>query len=247
MAFWGDYHTHTVYSHGSGTVEDNVAAARERGLKAVAITDHGISGFPENMHPCDLPAFFADVKRARDLYPDMTVLAGVEANLLDAGGTLDMPDGAEDMLDLIICGYHRARFPDTLGSLFGFWLPNALAPKSSARRRAKNTDAYIRAMQRYRVGIIAHPLREITCDLNALGEAAKEYGVYIELNSKKCLLTREDFETLAATGCSFICDSDAHSPGRVGDFSAAEQLDAAGLDRTLIANWNAFPHFRDKI
>ena len=38
-----DYHTHTLYSHGKGTIIDNVLAAREKGLKAIAITDHGFN------------------------------------------------------------------------------------------------------------------------------------------------------------------------------------------------------------
>ena len=41
MRLWGDYHTHTSYSHGRGTVGDMVLAAKDRGLKEVAITDHG--------------------------------------------------------------------------------------------------------------------------------------------------------------------------------------------------------------
>ncbi len=36
-----DYHTHTTYSDGKGTMEESVKAAVERGLKALAITDHG--------------------------------------------------------------------------------------------------------------------------------------------------------------------------------------------------------------
>lgn len=246
MAFWGDYHTHSVYSHGIGTVEENVIAARNRGLKAVAITDHGISAYPQNMHPADVDSFLSDVARARELYPDMTILAGVEANLVSSDGELDLTPEIEERLDLVICGYHRVRLPDSLSALMGFWVPNVLPTKNSRARIVKNTDAYIRAMQRYKVSIVAHPLRELICDLKALGQAAAEYGVYIEINSKRCLIDRAGFETLAGTGCRFICDSDAHSPERVGDFSAAVELDKAGLDRSLIANWEAFPELRKK-
>ncbi|GFP36073.1 putative hydrolase, partial [Candidatus Hakubella thermalkaliphila] len=40
-----DLHTHTVYSHGKGTVEDIVRVAMRRGLQAVGIADHGPSHF----------------------------------------------------------------------------------------------------------------------------------------------------------------------------------------------------------
>ena len=35
-----DFHTHTIFSHGKGTIEQNVMRAREIGLAAIAISDH---------------------------------------------------------------------------------------------------------------------------------------------------------------------------------------------------------------
>lgn len=244
MAFYGDYHTHTIYSHGKGTVEENVLAARAKGLKAIAVTDHGICGYPQNMHPADFEPFLVEIRHCRELYPDMQILAGIEANLVSPNGELDMPRGAEKQLDVILCSYHTARFPDRVSAMLKLWLPNMLPTRNGRARRAKNTDAYIRAMQDYRVSVIAHPLRQFPCDLAALGEAAKENGVYIELNGKSCMLEPADFEALGKSGCEFICSSDAHTTDRIGDFSAVEKFDAAGLDRKMIANWERFPKLR---
>ena len=41
MLLYGDYHTHTIYSHGKGDIIDNARVASKKGLKQLAITDHG--------------------------------------------------------------------------------------------------------------------------------------------------------------------------------------------------------------
>ena len=51
MNFFGDYHTHTIFSkkpyvpwyHAKGSIEDNIMHAKKIGLKEIAITDHGFN------------------------------------------------------------------------------------------------------------------------------------------------------------------------------------------------------------
>ena len=43
MKLTADYHTHTPYSHGKGTVDENAARAKALGLKQLGITDHGFA------------------------------------------------------------------------------------------------------------------------------------------------------------------------------------------------------------
>ena len=40
MKLLGDYHTHTTYTHGKSTIEENVRQAENLGLKEIAITEH---------------------------------------------------------------------------------------------------------------------------------------------------------------------------------------------------------------
>ena len=41
-SIYADYHTHTVYSDGVNTIAENVEQAILRGLKEIAISDHGM-------------------------------------------------------------------------------------------------------------------------------------------------------------------------------------------------------------
>ena len=43
MILTGDYHTHTPFSHGKNTVDENAKRAKELGLKQIGISDHGFS------------------------------------------------------------------------------------------------------------------------------------------------------------------------------------------------------------
>ena len=58
-------------------------------------------------------------------------------------------------------------------------------------------------------------------------------------------LTDAELEKMAEEGVEFVCNSDAHSPSRVGDMSAAvAAIERLHIPYSLIANWERFPSFR---
>ncbi|MBR2052840.1 MAG: PHP domain-containing protein, partial [Clostridia bacterium] len=146
MQIFGDYHTHTTFSHGKGTVLENAHAAQEMGLKELGIADHGFGHILYGMDKRDLPKLRAEIENAT-AQTGVRVLLGVEANFISPNGDIDIAPADIEKFDFILVGQHRfvkARFADK----FGFLLPNILGIKSK-KMREKNTNAIIRAMEKY--------------------------------------------------------------------------------------------------
>ncbi|MDR0425799.1 MAG: PHP domain-containing protein [Clostridiales bacterium] len=250
MAFWGDYHTHTVYSHGKGTIEENVIRAVRLGFKEIAITDHGFKHFTYNVRRMDWPVMQKEVALIRQKYPMIRIYLGLETNLTSVTGTADIVDEDVKALDLIICGYHKFVRPDRLYDVCTFFLPNLFAKstdKQKPKRIRKNTDAYIHLLERYDIDIISHPNYGIQSDVFEVARACKHYGTFMELNGKKVSMTDRELERLTAEGTSFIVDSDAHSVERIGDFSVPlKVVDRLGIPYDRLVNWEKIPDFRSQ-
>ena len=75
-----DLHTHTVYSHGKGTVEENAVSAKEKGLYGIGITDHGFSHPAFGMRRKKLDQMRADCIAAEEKTGEK-ILLGIESNL----------------------------------------------------------------------------------------------------------------------------------------------------------------------
>ena len=68
-----DWHTHTVYSHGKGTIEDNVRVAVEKGLESIAITDHGPGHFGYGFRRSDIKKMRAEIDQLQEKYKDIKI------------------------------------------------------------------------------------------------------------------------------------------------------------------------------
>jgi len=221
LTLTADYHTHTVFSHGTGTIEENVIEAMAKNLKSIAITDHGFRHWMIAISPADIPKMRAEVERLRKLYP-IEILLGIEANLISLNGDLDLSEEQAKLFDILIFGAHFTAKPKTLKACFGWWLGNVFCRTKA--QREKNTQAYIKAIRRYKPKIVVHLNHMVRVNCAELARVAAECGTLIELNAKRTIFSEEEVKDMLATNVNFVISSDAHSADRVGEFSHVKKF-----------------------
>lgn len=235
-----DYHTHTRHSHGTGSVLDNVRAAMAKGLREVAITDHGpASLFGTGVASLDaFDAIRQEVARARSQYPDVRVLLGAEANVVSEDGEIDIPPELQDRLDIVLVGLHPwVRWKPAASGLTLLGLNAISAWTSSSRARERNTRALVNAVLHNKVHVVTHPGYRLPIDTAALAAACAATGCAMEINAGHEHTTVEYIRIARRQGARFALGSDAHSPERVGDLARAARLaEAAGLGPDEIVN-----------
>lgn len=231
MILSGDYHTHTIYSHGKGTILDNAVAAKKAGLKELGIADHGFSHGAFGIKKKNLPAMREDCRAATEK-TGVKVLLGVEANVLGTDGTVDLKPDLYDRFDFFLAGVHKFILYK-FGTMFSMAIPNQFfslfkAEKVPERLIRENTSALINVIKKNPVDAITHVNFCAYADPVEVAKAAADYGTYIEINAKKTHLKDEQWLKVLETDARFIIGSDAHNPVRVGEISLAESM----LERT---------------
>lgn len=196
----GDLHIHTTASDGVCSIDQIALAARERGRKYIAITDHSHSSVIANGLSVErLEQLIEDVHAAnkRLARQGMTVLAGTECDICP-DGTLDYPDEVLAKLDWVVASIHAAQTQD-------------------CDRLTRRTIA---AIENPYVSCIGHPSGRLLGKREAMDilwekvfEAAAATGTALEVSAAWLRLDLKDSHVRRAVemGCRLVINTDAHS------------------------------------
>ncbi len=222
--------------HAKGTVLQNVEEAHRKGIKEIAITDHGPGHFIYGVGIDMIETMRREIAEAVDLYPDMTVHLAVEANFKDTPNGLDVTPEQFKLYDFVNAGYH---YGVTRSHMAWNYMADhgVIGSKSVEVLRYKNTELAVRAIESNKIKIITHPGDKGPFDMREICKACEKAGTLLEINARHKHLTAEEIALAGEYRVGFIIGSDAHRPERIGNYVATVQRAMeAGLDLGRIVN-----------
>lgn len=210
MKFEVDTHTHTYASgHAYSTLMENAKAANEQGLKILCTTDHA-SSMPGAPHYW----FFANQGVLPRFLFDVAIIRGIEANIMNVQGEVDIHPSVDSRLDWAIASFHEP-----------------VCPPSDKETHTQTLINVIKSGRVDALGHLGNPNYDF--DLEAVIQCAKEHHVAIEINNsslkghsrkgseQRCL---EIAEVVKSVGAYITTGTDAHFCADIGMLGKASEL-----------------------
>jgi len=193
----GDVHMHTVETDGRNTIEEMAAAAKARGYKYMAITDHSKNlAFANGLDDERALLHIKKIRDANEKIDDIKIFAGIEVDIL-GDGALDLSDSVLEQMDIVIASVHSQFNVD----------------------RAKMTERLLRAIENPNTSVVGHPTGRLLLrreayqfEMDAVLRAAAKRKVAMELNAYPDRLDLSDVHLRMAKqhGVKVVINTDAH-------------------------------------
>ncbi|MBN8049339.1 phosphatase [Paraclostridium bifermentans] len=221
-----DLHCHTIASgHAYSTLKENIDEAKLKGLKYVGVSDHA-PNMPGSTHPF----YFGNLGVIKEEINGVKVLKGIEANIMDFDGNIDIPSDVVGKLDYVIASFH----------------PPCINPGNIH----ENTKAILNVMENKDVKIIGHlDDSRYPVDYEKVVIKAKETNTLLEINNSS--LRTNSFRVGAIENAKVLLNlckkhdvkvilgSDAHIYYQVGNFeNCTKILEEVNFPGNLVVNFN---------
>jgi putative hydrolase len=234
MKIIADMHVHSTASfHAYSTILENISYAAKMGLKAMATTDHGPL-LPDAPHEW----FFHNIRALPREIDGVKLVRGIEGNIVDLEGNLDLPNWALERLDWVIASFHG----------------DVIQPSNIEN----HTKAYINIAKNPDVDAIGHSGQEAyKYEYEKAIKVFKEYGKIVELNELSFI--GRPGSTVNCVEIAKLCkkyevtvvvNSDSHFATHIGKFpKVLKMLDEIDFPEKLVLNANEenfFDYFKKK-
>jgi DNA polymerase (family X) len=193
----GDVHMHTVETDGKNTIAEMAEAAKARGYKYIAITDHSKNlAFANGLDDQRAIEHIGRIRGVGKQIEGITIFAGIEVDVL-AEGDLDLSDAVLAQMDVVIASVH---------SVFN-------------QEPAQMTDRLLKAVNNPNTSILGHPTGRLLLrrdaykfDMASVLAAAAKNKVAMELNSYPDRLDLNDVHLRQAKqqGVRIVINTDSH-------------------------------------
>lgn len=237
-----DLHVHSIQSFcGIHTILEIVEIASRKKMRLINISDHGRAAGREMSF-----AVLSDKRRLpRDLMSSnggmVTILAGIETNILDVDGNSDFPERFRKGFDLVSAGFHIPA--------------KTLLAERSVR---KNTKALANYLKRYPLDILVHPcIATFPLEMDAVVDLSLEYGFALEVNNTNLRVektVRAQLQSMIGLardrGAILVENSDGHSFIEIGENDQVEtllmEMNLKGNDLFINRHDNVLDEFLEK-
>ena len=224
MEYILDVHCHTVLSgHAHSTLMENAKHASDIGLRFIGMADHG-PGLPGGAHLYN----FANLWSMPDFLHGVRIFKGVEANILNHEGHLDLPEKLLETMDFVIASLHRGVVTPT--------------------NKTEHTRTMVNAMENKNMHILGHPGDKwFEIDVETVVKAAARTKTIIEVNNISLNpgshryqgdgIFVEILELCKKYRVPVLASSDAHICTNVGNLDAVKVLlEKVALPEELLLN-----------
>ena len=228
----GDLHCHTEWSDGRFPMEEMVAAAQQRGLEYLAITDHSPSAtVAKGLSPDRLISHNYAVRTMDSISAGIELLTGTEMDI-KPDGSLDYADQVLSDLDIVVASIHSGMDQD----------------------QATMTNRVIGAMQSPHVDVICHLTARllerrapVMMDIGAIFEAAVLTGTVMEINCSpdRLDLKADHVRRAAQLGVIFAISTDSHRTHQFDNLRFGVQTAIRGwVEKKHVLNTLTFDELR---
>ena len=235
-----DLHTHTTYSHGKGSIEDNVRVAVKKGLTKVAVSDHGPGHRGYGVKRAKFKEMRREIEALKSRYPEIEILLGVEANVINKSGALDITKEEFSDFDLVLAGYHYGAFGEKPGHDAAVHAKNLVYQglnKTNNKLKRLNTDLMLKAIYENDILYITHPGAKYDIYIEEVAKACEERKIWMEINNSHPFLNADQLKICEKFDVTFVIGSDAHVPHKVGNCeNAVRSIIESGIDPKRVIN-----------